>query len=665
MRSEMNRAANSGNEGDRITSGEALDRTPQAEEDHFALNTIADNTADQTFIPDIMANDADRNAKSLWSMDNGISFGSSNLTRSAVVDTAEYPVDTRAPQLTYCTPWDEGTLKIDQNIILNFDESIVAGSGSIIISNGVDTRVIDINDTSQVTFASVTKGGRTITIDPTEDLIADTHYNIQIASGVILDMAGNAYKGISDPETLDFMSTASNPLLIWNNPWNEETLKADDNIALYFDEAVVAGSGAIIISNGSDTRTIDIQDTNQVTFDDYGGVIINPTDDLIPDTHYAIQIAPGAILDIDGHAYAGINDTETLNFITTDPAPVLYWSNLQYEGILKADNHIELYFDEMVVAGSGAIIISNGSDTRTIDIQDTNQVTFDGYGGVIINPTDDLILNTNYHIQIASGVIQDVNGHAYEGIDDSTTLNFTAIASDPLLTYNIPGDESLLKIDGEIRLGFDEHVMPGSGSIVISNGTDTRFIDINDSNQVTFSGGKVTINPADDLISDTHYHIQIAPGVILDNDGHTYAGISDPDTLNFTTISSSPLLTFSNPADDATEVWVGSDIYLYFDEMVVIGAGNIILSNGTDIRTINLQDTSQVMFDGYSSISINPAVDLVPNTDYFVQIDSGVITDMTGNPYAGIYDTTTLNFTTTDSPVTPMIFPSLIDLVLF
>jgi hypothetical protein len=46
-------------------------------------------------------------------------------------------------------------------------------------------------------------------------------------------------------------------------------------------------------------------------------------------------------------------------------------------------------------------------------------------------------------------------------------------------------------------------------------------------------------------------------------------------------------------------------------------------------------------------------------------MDSGVVTDLAGNPYAGIQDTTTLNFSTTDSLVTTMIFPPLLEPMLF
>ena len=567
-------------------------------------------------------------------------------------------MDTIMPELVSSTPLDEGNLKVDQNIVLDFNEQVVPGSGSIIISNGVDTRIIDINDTSQVTITSGKKGGAII-VDPTDDLILDTNYSIQMTSGAILDMSGNAYEGINDPEILDFMTIPSNPLLDWSYPGAEEVLKADNNIELYFDESVVAGSGEIIISNGTDTRTIDINDTSQVTFDGFDSVIINPIDDLVPDTVYNIQVASGVILDEDGFAYAGISDPEALDFMVIPSDPLLGWSNLWYEGILKADNSIELYFDEPVVAGSGEIIISNGSDTRTIDINDTSQVAFDGFDGVIINPIDDLVPDTVYNIQVASGVILDEDGFAYAGISDPEALDFMVIPSDPLLGWSNLWYEGILKADNSIELYFDEPVVAGSGEIIISNGSDTRTIDINDTSQVTFDDfDGVIINPIDDLVPGTVYNIQMASGVILDDDGFAYAGIHDAETLNFNVITASPLLIYSDPMDEFTEFQVDSHIYLAFDEMVVAGSGAIIISNGTDTRTIDVNDTSQVIFDGYSGVTINPADDLIPNTTYNIQMTSGVIADPEGHAYEGINNPGTLNFTAIPSnPVLEWSYP--------
>ncbi|RJF98509.1 Ig-like domain-containing protein [Noviherbaspirillum saxi] len=117
--------------------------------------------------------------------------------------------------------------------------------------------------------------------------------------------------------------------------------------------------------------------------------------------------------------------------------------------------------------------------------------------------------------------------------------------------------------------------------------------------------------------------------------------IEAPDTSN-------PTLTSSNPADNATGVALGSNVVLSFSETVTAGTGSIVLTNAgnaADTRTIAIGDATQVTFSG-NTVTINPSADLLLNGNYHVQIASGVIRDMAGNPYAGIANATTLNFAT-------------------
>ncbi|MDV6347255.1 Ig-like domain-containing protein [Nitrosomonas sp. Is35] len=563
--------------------------------------------------------------------------------------------DTTAPALSWSWPTEGQPLKIDDNITLNFNEEILTGTGNIIISNGTDTRVIAIDDASQVTINNSTGLGMlnygSITINPTEDLIINSTYSIQIAPGVITDTSGNAWEGITGG--LSFGTIGPGPLLSWSNPGDDiADFQIDNTIELFFDEIVKPGStGNITISNGTDTRVISINDSSQVTFDGYSGIMIKPTTDLVPNTHYSIKIDSGAITDLSGNPYAGIGDDTTLDFSTVTSEPLLDGS---YPGDgstdFQVDQNILLYFNEQIQSGgSGNIIISNGPDTHTIAINDSSQVIFDGYNGVMINPATDLVPNTHYSIKIDSGAITDLSGHAYVGISDDTALDFSTVTSEPRLNWSTPGDDTTnFQADDNIKLAFNEEVQAGStGNIIISNGSDTRTIAINDASQVTFNGSKITVNPTDDLVPNTNYSIRIDSGAVTDVSGHAYAGINDDTTLNFSTISSDPQLIGSNPWDDFTDFQVDQNIELYFNEQIESGSsGNIVISNGSDTRTIAINDASQVTFDGFNGISINPAADLVPGTNYSIRIDSGAVTDVNGHAYAGISDDTTLNFST-------------------
>ncbi|MHB1215670.1 MAG: beta strand repeat-containing protein, partial [Thiobacillus sp.] len=119
---------------------------------------------------------------------------------NTVASQSVQAVDMLAPTLSSSTPADNATAVIvGSNIVLTFSENMAAGSGNIVISNGAgDTRTIAVGD------AQVSISGTTVTINPTGDLLAGSTYNVQMASGVLLDAAGNGYAGIANATTLNF-----------------------------------------------------------------------------------------------------------------------------------------------------------------------------------------------------------------------------------------------------------------------------------------------------------------------------------------------------------------------------------------------------------------------------------------------------------------------------
>ncbi len=107
--------------------------------------------------------------------------------------------DTRAPSLVSSYPVDGSTnFFATENIELNFSEVVKAGSGSIVLSNGTDTRTIDVNDSTQVSIV-----GKKLTLNPSSNLQANTTYTLTMASGVVTDIANNPYAGLAAGQ-LDF-----------------------------------------------------------------------------------------------------------------------------------------------------------------------------------------------------------------------------------------------------------------------------------------------------------------------------------------------------------------------------------------------------------------------------------------------------------------------------
>ena len=163
---------------------------------------------------------------------------------------------------------------------------------------------------------------------------------------------------------------------------------------------------------------------------------------------------------------------------------------------------------------------------------------------------------------------------------------------------------------------------------------------------------QITINPTDDLEPLTEYYLKIDATAFDDPSGNSYAGISDTTSLSFTTGDTvPPILTSSDPADNATAVAEGSNIVLNFSEVVDVETGNIVIYKTSDNSVVETIDvtSNQVTGSGTNQITINPTDDLDSLTEYYLKIDATAFDDPSGNSYAGISDTTSLSFTTGDT----------------
>ena len=161
--------------------------------------------------------------------------------------------------------------------------------------------------------------------------------------------------------------------------------------------------------------------------------------------------------------------------------------------------------------------------------------------------------------------------------------------------------------------------------------------------QYTIQAGEADVNG----ISIAANALQPNGGTLKDAAGNdavlTHALVAD--NASYLVDTAAPTLASSTPADNATAVAEGSNIVLTFSENVFAGSGNIVISNGTDTRTIAVGDLSQVTING-GVVTINPTADLQQGSTYHVQMANGVFNDQAGNAYVGITGSTVLNFET-------------------
>ncbi|MFB8794739.1 MAG: Ig-like domain-containing protein [Microcoleus sp.] len=578
--------------------------------------------------------------------------------------------DTTAPTATTFTPVNNATnIAVAANAVVTLSEAVQKGTGNIIIKKVSDNSVVETID---VASANVTVSGSTVTVNPNLDLVDGTGYYVEIAAGAIQDLAGNNYVGTTGATTWNFTTAVAPdttpPTATFTPADNATTVAVAANLVVTLSEAVQKGTGNIVIKKSSDNsvvETINVTSTN-VTVSG-SSVTVNPTADLAQGTGYYVEIAAGAIKDLAGNNYAGTTGATTWNFTTavapdTTPPTATFTPADNATTVAVAANLV-VTLSEAVQKGTGNIVIKKSSDNsvvETINVTSTN-VTVSG-SSVTVNPTADLAQGTGYYVEIAVGAIKDLAGNNYAGTTGATTWNFTtAVAPDttpPTATFTPADNATTVAVAANLVVTLSEAVQKGTGNIVIKKSSDNSVVEtINvTAANVTVSGSTVTVNPTLDLVNGTGYYVEIAAGAIQDLAGNNYVGTTGATTWNFTTAvapdTTPPTATFT-PADNATTVAVAANLVVTLSEAVQKGTGNIVIKKSSDnsvVETINVT-AANVTVSG-STVTVNPTLDLVNGTGYYVEIAAGAIQDLAGNNYVGTTGATTWNFTTAVAPDT-------------
>jgi 5-hydroxyisourate hydrolase-like protein (transthyretin family) len=229
----------------------------------------------------------------------------------------------------------------------------------------------------------------------------------------------------------------------------------------------------------------------------------------------------------------------------------------------------------------------------------------------------------------------------------------------PKLTPNWPADDATdAPADTSLVMDFDEKVVKVPGkriflkkafddSIVESYRTDDPRVMQNASNPGTINVSRAGVP---DLDSSTEYYVEIEPGAVTDEEGNLFAGLSGKTAWNFTTFADTepPELTGLIPADNATGVAVGTGLSMTFNKKVQAASGKSIVIkkklDNTVVESFAAHGSNVTVND--NTVTVRPTRELLPATEYYVQIDSEAFTSKENIAYAGIQDKTTWNFTT-------------------
>ncbi len=542
------------------------------------------------------------------------------------------------------------TLPPDWSLGITFDEAVQAGPGTITLQTAAGVVVQTFATASD---PGIRFEGSSVIIDPAADLQPGTAYKLVVSPDAVLDLAGNAYAGVSDygfttagsapppgqdatpPSATDFFPAAGS-----------NTLPPDWNLGITFDEAVEAGSGTITLQTaaGAVVQTFVPASDPGIRFNG-SSVIIDPAADLQPATTYQLVVSADAIEDLSGNAYAGVSG---YSFTTagaptgspdTTPPTVVDYSPDQDSHTLALDGNISITFDEPVQAGSSTITlakVAGRTAVQTFVAATDPGIQFVG-STLVIDPAADLQEGTQYEVIIYRDAVEDLAGNPY-GVDPGAPVGpissrYTFFTDGPILLGRFP--ESKIPVDWNMSLTFNEEVKAGSGTITLQTAAGEvvqTFVTATDPG-VQFSGSNVIINPTADLQAGTTYRLVVGPDAVEDLSGIAWSGTTfAPFTATASQDIVAPRAIDFVPAPGSNTLPPDSDFTITFDEAVKAGSGTITLltAHGDWVQAFPTATDPGIHFTG-SSLVIDPVNNLQPGTDYKLHFGPDAVQDLAGN----------------------------------
>ncbi|WP_369178235.1 beta strand repeat-containing protein [Candidatus Thiodubiliella endoseptemdiera] len=439
---------------------------------------------------------------------------------SLVSDALAITVDTTTATLTAQAM--SVILGEDSNLVIDFSENIKAGTGNIVIHKASDNTIVE---TIAIDNSKISIANDKLTINPTADLTEGTYY-IKMASGVITDMAGNVFAGITNlgaDTTWAFKTKALFTTVMVEG--------LNDGYINYSEKSTVEISG--VITSGGDNPTINkveffkdgssdaIKTINNVSVDNNKIWKIENNELValnLDDGSYTLKITladggtsvtsifptSGSII-IDTLAPTALNVTATL--ISNTDSDITVTSTDSSVGYLV---HNSLSGDAInTVAKLEALVAGNK----------VNKVTGLGGDARSFNPHDLIEGTYNWYLADQAG---NISAESNDVVMDNTAPILTTQASAEL------GETSDLILD------FNEDIQAGStGSIVIKGSDDgvIATINITETTKFSIAGDKLTIDVSalgltDNKLTQGSYYITMDAGTVTDIAGNGAAAIT-------------------------------------------------------------------------------------------------------------------------------------------
>lgn len=575
--------------------------------------------------------------------------------------------DETPPLLQSLSP-EPGTMDVDVDAVfsMEFNERLRKGATPLYLYSAIDDQFVDLLIGTEYVIDD-----NTVILDSDITLEAGKEYYIKVPSTSIQDMSFNAYPGLEDGYwnfTTAGASDAIAPEVESFSPGNGSPDFDASSVSVTFDESILPGSGVFeLYESATDlkVKVVDIAEASisgQIATFTIGSVLIQDG------RSYYVNLEAGIVTDLSGNPFSGINNNSTWTFTTEDDTNPFVIAREPGNGevdVPVTDPELTLYFNESIQSDEGAITLTNSDNglIETYDVATSPNLSFVD-NALIISPSS-LELNTNYYITICNSCIVDLEGNSFNGYLKSSDWNFFTEGEDvaPLLASSsplFPTDNAVdVETDIDLVVQFNEDVRPvegGFAQIKFASSDVTRETISLNSGQAVFTGNTLTLTPSLELPNEYEFYVVIESGSVEDLAGNAFAGIEGSSSWNFTTQAipdfSAPIITTLLPYNGQEYIAVDTELTMYFNEDIQEGTGEIVIrlvSDDSEVETIDI--SSATIVGNTLTLDIS---DLANLTEYYVDIQPGVIEDLSGNDFAGTdeinWSFTTIVFADTTPP---------------
>ncbi len=556
-------------------------------------------------------------------------------------------------------------LQPSDNVVIEWDEKVYNEDASEITDADLKNIVIfrkGADQTGTIVSASysVSADGKSFIIDPVNNMGPEGQvYYVKVGAATLADADrnrnlvwdGNFTIGDITPPTAKLYSDGTEV---------DGTELVDPNIdmRIVFSEPVVRKDGG---SNNSGSMASDLITLKEdgVDITDIGlAMWIGSNKDSIAinssylsyDKTYTLSIGK-SLEDIAGLDFEGISvEFTTLSNARPDVDSV---SPEDGETAVAKAADVKYIFDrDIEIADVTKVSIYMDPDGAATEVTDDSKTKVVDGNTLVVGHADFVASEVTYEVVLEAGAVQSKN----------TTFTNTVSGSHRFVSWdNVKPtvDESLPTVGGTmaadagyIGLKFDEKVIVGTGTAVIRNAaTDAVVQTLTEADLSVWeqSDSAIVFKLKGDLDFSTGYYVEITDGLITDDEGNTYVGITG-NTWNFTTDEDVPFTVKSTvPALLEDQVSLTDNFVITFTQPVLAGSASSsktvalyvfdpVTSNMVEVFN-DAANQSNFVYSG-NTLTIDPVDPLVADRRYVLLIYDGIVKDIynrsliTNNPTA-------------------------------